>query len=441
MAEIEISQIKIGPRQRVVNQAKVVELAESIRLIGLLHPISLGEDNQLVSGLHRLKAHQLLGCTTIEYRRVSLDAAQQRLAEIDENLQRAELNDIELGEHLLARDQLLAELGLLACSGDNRHTLAGRARLADLAKAMDLHVVSLFRKRRIARELASDVREALKTTPWATQTTGLLRLAKLSAAQQRQVVALLVSGGYRELKPAINAVLFSERKQAVVRSLAGYRRTTCERFQAISGDFRQRGAAVADDSLDLIWCDPPYAQPELYEDLAAFAARTLKPGAACLAYCGQHHLPGILAAMSRHLSYWWVLSLDLRHGRKGADHAKRVFIEWKPIVWFVKGELTPRQRYVGDGPVAVQPELGKRLHRWEQDTATPDYYIFNLTETDALVCDPMMGTGSTGVAALRAGRRFLGLERDAATCRLAEQRLRQCWAQLRAQPAYQPGRG
>lgn len=34
------------------------------------------------------------------------------------------------------------------------------------------------------------------------------------------------------------------------------------------------------------------------------------------------------------------------------------------------------------------------------------------TEPDEAVCDPFMGSGTTGVAAIRMGRRFVGIEQD-----------------------------
>ena len=42
---------------------------------------------------------------------------------------------------------------------------------------------------------------------------------------------------------------------------------------------------------------------------------------------------------------------------------------------------------------------------------------------DAMVCDPFVGSGSTGVAALTEGRRFIGMEIDPAMARSAEMRI------------------
>lgn len=39
------------------------------------------------------------------------------------------------------------------------------------------------------------------------------------------------------------------------------------------------------------------------------------------------------------------------------------------------------------------------------------------------VLDPFLGSGSTGVAALMEGRRFIGIEQSADYCRMAEERL------------------
>jgi DNA modification methylase len=51
--------------------------------------------------------------------------------------------------------------------------------------------------------------------------------------------------------------------------------------------------------------------------------------------------------------------------------------------------------------------------------------VRDFTNPGDCVLDPFMGSGSTGVACLEEGRRFLGIERDARSCALACERLAQ----------------
>ena len=65
---IPISEIKVINRLRKVDEAKVNDIAQSIKEIDLLHPIQVAKkDNSyiLLSGNHRLNAMQLLERTTI----------------------------------------------------------------------------------------------------------------------------------------------------------------------------------------------------------------------------------------------------------------------------------------------------------------------------------------------------------------------------------------
>lgn len=54
----------------------------------------------------------------------------------------------------------------------------------------------------------------------------------------------------------------------------------------------------------------------------------------------------------------------------------------------------------------------QREHPNEKPVAVPLYFILNHAPVGGVVLDPYVGSGSTGVAALRAGRRFIGIERD-----------------------------
>lgn len=49
-------------------------------------------------------------------------------------------------------------------------------------------------------------------------------------------------------------------------------------------------------------------------------------------------------------------------------------------------------------------------HPTEKPVALMEMYIRNSTQPGEIVIDPFMGSGSTGVAAIRAGRKFIGME-------------------------------
>ena len=55
---------------------------------------------------------------------------------------------------------------------------------------------------------------------------------------------------------------------------------------------------------------------------------------------------------------------------------------------------------------------GNRLHPTEKPVAMLQHWIENSTQIGDLVLDPFAGSGSTGVAARQAGRRFVGIEID-----------------------------
>ena len=65
----------------------------------------------------------------------------------------------------------------------------------------------------------------------------------------------------------------------------------------------------------------------------------------------------------------------------------------------------------------------------------PLYFIKNFTKEYETVCDPFMGMGTTGVAALKLGRQFIGIEIDPKYCAMAEKRIKnECGLLIGANP-------
>lgn len=87
-------------------------------------------------------------------------------------------------------------------------------------------------------------------------------------------------------------------------------------------------------------------------------------------------------------------------------------------------------------------------HRWISSGSTPSKLYGHPTVKPAAVmdkimrnvagdriCDPFMGTGSTGVAALRAGKRFVGIEHNPTHFATAVARIEAAWAEIQQQAA------
>jgi adenine-specific DNA-methyltransferase len=77
----------------------------------------------------------------------------------------------------------------------------------------------------------------------------------------------------------------------------------------------------------------------------------------------------------------------------------------------------------------VQAYEGK--HVCEKPLALMEHIILASTRPDALVFDPFAGSGSTGIAAVLNGRRFLGCEKDPAHYRNALQRIKKAQSEPR----------
>lgn len=162
---------------------------------------------------------------------------------------------------------------------------------------------------------------------------------------------------------------------------------------------------------DAFITDPPYPKEfeKLYGVIAEQAARMLPVGGHMVALCGHHNIAEILDLCSQHLRFWWLCGM--RHTSKKRLPGKWVAVAWKPAVWFVNGRRRP-----GDTQCPVDLLDGggrdKDHHNWGQPTAWFEHWIDRLTEIDGVVIDPTMGAGTTGVAAVKLGRRFVGIELD-----------------------------
>lgn len=190
----------------------------------------------------------------------------------------------------------------------------------------------------------------------------------------------------------------------------------------------------ADNSIDLIFTDPPYLRDLLpcYEWLANEAARVLKPGGFLLAMCGGNYINKIFRYFDDSgLDYYWKYENGMTGGTAGVvwKHSpdgdkkkhKPISVRSKSIIAYSKGHALSRTGtcgwYEGNGK-------DKIYHEWGQDVESARYYIDCFTAPDDLVCDPFLGGGTTAEACRVIGRRFIGGDIDPKALTTTAARLR-----------------
>jgi DNA modification methylase len=106
---------------------------------------------------------------------------------------------------------------------------------------------------------------------------------------------------------------------------------------------------------------------------------------------------------------------DLNH-----EHARQT-----EVAFFYAG---PAHRFPTGRPtdVIVHPRTGNDFHPTEKPVGLMAAFV---GWTEGVICDPFMGSGTTGVAALQAGRPFIGIEREPKYFDIACRRIEQAHAQ------------
>jgi modification methylase len=75
------------------------------------------------------------------------------------------------------------------------------------------------------------------------------------------------------------------------------------------------------------------------------------------------------------------------------------------------------------GEERLKDEHGVKAHPTQKPEALLHRILLASTRPGELVVDPFFGTGTTGAAARRLGRRYIGIERDEGYARIAEARI------------------
>ena len=232
----EIRFISVPPDRRSLNEAVVKGLMESFEEVGQITPILCYFDLEtespvLVAGAHRLEAAKRLGWDRIDGVMLHTDSDTEdldyELWEIDENLIRAELTDLERANHTARRAEIVkykAESAKLAemennmrekaesLIAQNEPKVAHRpskgqvAFVEETASMTGKSAASVKRDKRRGEKITPEVKDAIKDMPAADKGVELDALASLEPDEQAQAVERVKSGASTDFREAKNFI-------------------------------------------------------------------------------------------------------------------------------------------------------------------------------------------------------------------------------------------
>jgi 16S rRNA G966 N2-methylase RsmD len=249
--------------------------------------------------------------------------------------------------------------------------------------------------------------------------------ASLRAIKVEGVLSLMQQRNSRSPRYC-QRLLYEERKKA---NKSPAITVTEDDVEIFVGDIRTGLPQIKDESVDLIFTDPPYnyqAVSELYHHIASVAGRVLVDGGSLAVMCGGTFLDVALRELStdKRLKFNWNIAYVTPRGTP-LVHSRKVATAVKHILWFVKGGKYEGKIVYDLIEVPPDPENADKIpHIWGQSIQGVQEVLRRLS-TGGVVCDVMCGGGSTVVAALElGGRKVIACDIDEEAVKTTKTRVR-----------------
>ena len=324
-----------------------------------------------------------------------------------------------------AEEVLREKLGIPRERGRPNAELNGK--ILSIKRATERFNVSTVSKRSADKVRGSGADELIEAVDQGKcAVSDAARIVDKPKPLQVAALELVDSGKAKHLNEAVRKI---ERERKANRGANAPANTA--RYRLVCADLSD--AHVESESVDWIITDPPYSTGavELYRKLGAFAARALRPGGGLIVMTGKICLPdfsyAIGDASGGSLRYWWTCAY-LTPGAATTVYRRSVNCGWKPLLWFVRRSYT--------GPIVFDVFKSERAekedHEWQQSVSGMRQIVSRFVQPGQVVCDPFVGSGTTGIAALEvSGVRFIGIDTDRQAIGIAKARLAESSASLK----------
>lgn len=415
---IPITSITIKDRQRkhTHTDEEIDSLAESIRITGLIHPIRIDENNVLIVGEGRIKAHLRLGRTVIPaIYGTDMDDWQKEVMELEENIRRYDLD---------YRDRLSEELRLHQMYVEKhgkKATLSGRAvqdnwRLEDTAALLGISIGAACQRLELAKALEKD--PALATG--RTETQALHEMKRQKELQNRKVMAILTVAA--KPKPDIADAVANQLQTPTLESFSHDLATL---YNASCLDVIP---TLPDDSIACLLTDPPWqvkfdtrfgSDPDTGLQLTKEMLLLLKPklqqGALCWLFCASAHLiPGAIYNLVKDCGYTPSRHILIWTKPKTATCSwpyKEIKPDYEPCLLFSNGPARDFTAPLFALQEAKVPQ-GDKVHPAQKPAEVLETIILTSTVPGELIIDPFVGSGAVLKASNQLKRRSVGIEKE-----------------------------
>ena len=226
-----------------------------------------------------------------------------------------------------------------------------------------------------------------------------------------------IGGAYKKVKKEKRQQEIQQERKEIAAKASQI--TSTERWSVECGDIRHWNSP---HRYDFIITDPPYPKEylPLYKDLGRRANEWLKPGGLLVVMCGQSYLEQIYAMLSEHMDYYWT-GCYLTPGQPTPLRQVNVNTTWKPLLMFCrKGDKYSGKTF---GDVFKSDANDKDFHKWGQSVSGMYSIVSKICLPGQRILDPFCGAGTTGVAALKHGCLFDGIDVDEEQVALSRGRL------------------
>lgn len=143
-------------------------------------------------------------------------------------------------------------------------------------------------------------------------------------------------------------------------------------------------------------------------------------------FCNRDMIPDFLDYFTRRKGYVWEMLVWFKTNAV-PTYWNKYLTDKEYCLYFRKGGHCRPQSYEDARTVWTGPINKKDKDRWHHPTIKPldliRRMIRNSSVPGQVVLDPYMGSGTTAVAALLEGRRYIGFEMNAGYCKTAEERI------------------